>query len=208
MKKRMLVIILVTVVAVLALLALSVLIVNRIVVNKSSKSEITDCKNEYSISEKYDCIVVLGAGVKEDGTPSNMLEDRLRGAVEIYKLGVSEKIMLSGDFSGEHYDEVSAMVNYCLENGVPQDAIVRDEVGFSTFETMYNAVIENGYKKIIVVTQEYHLYRAIYIAQKLGAQADGFSTDYRSYFMQFKRDVREVFARYKDFFKVSFTKID
>ena len=203
----MLVITLVAVAALIALLSLSVFLVNRLVISKASKVEITDCKSEYSISEKYDCIVVLGAGLKEDGTPSNMLEDRLRGAVEIYNLGVSEKIMLSGDFSGEHYDEVSAMANYCIENGVPEDAIVRDEVGFSTFETMYNAVIENGYKRIIVVTQEYHLYRAIYIANKLGAQADGFATDYRSYFMQFKRDVREVFARYKDFFKVSFVRL-
>ena len=188
----------VLIISILALLFVFFIAINRAVV---SNAQIWRCDEEYSISPKYDCILVLGAGVKKDGTPSHMLEDRLRGAVELYKKGVSSKIIVSGDCSGEDYDEVSVMERYCLENGVPQSAIIRDDIGFSTYESVYNTVISAGYKRILIVTQEYHLYRAIYIAKRMGAEADGFATDYRSYFMQVKRDVREYFARVKDFIR-------
>jgi vancomycin permeability regulator SanA len=146
---------------------------------------------------------VLGAGVRADGTPSHMLEDRLRGAVALYEAGVSDVLLLSGDNSGEDYDEVSAMVRYCLEHGVPENAIVRDDIGFSTSESVYNTVRTLGYRDILVVTQEYHLYRAMYMIKRMGADADGFATDYRAYSMQIKRDVREYVARCKDFLKVN-----
>ena len=135
-----------------------------------------------------------------------MLEDRLKGAIELYEKGVSSKIILSGDCSGEDYDEVSSMKKFCIDNGVPEDAIVRDDKGFSTYETMENVVEKMGYKSVIVVTQKYHLYRSVYIARRMGADADGFSTDYREYIFwaQRKRDVRELVARIKDFFKVNF----
>ena len=89
------------------------------------------------------------------------------------------------------------------ENGVPKEAIVRDDIGFSTSESVYNAVRTLGYKNIMVVTQEYHLYRAMYMIKRMGAEADGFGTDYREYFLQIKRDIREYFARCKDFIKVN-----
>ena len=176
---------------------------NRNVVSGASLSSIVPCGSEGDITEKYDAIVVLGAGVKPDGTPSHMLEDRLRGAVALYKVGVSQKLILSGDNSGEDYDEVSAMVRYCIDAGIPTGAIIRDDIGFSTYETMYNVVSVMGYERIIVVTQEYHLYRAMYIAESMGAEVDGFSTDYRTYLWQIKRDVREYFARTKDFIKIN-----
>jgi vancomycin permeability regulator SanA len=98
------------------------------------------------------------------------------------------------------------MKKFCIDNGVPEDAIVRDDKGFSTYETMENVVEKMGYKSVIVVTQKYHLYRSVYIARRMGADADGFSTDYREYIFwaQRKRDVRELVARIKDFFKVNF----
>ena len=176
---------------------------NRRVVWSASLSSVVPCGSESEITEKYDAIVVLGAGVKPDGTPSHMLEDRLRGAVALYREGVSPKLILSGDNSGEDYDEVSAMVKYCIDAGVPENAIIRDDIGFSTYETMYNVVKDMGYKRIIAVTQEYHLYRAMYIADAMGAEVDGFSTDYRTYFGQIKRDIREYFARTKDFIKTN-----
>lgn len=176
---------------------------NAIVISRAKSSQIFKCGRESEITEKYDAIVVLGAGLKSDGTPSHMLEDRLRGAVEIYRAGVSEIIVLSGDNSGEDYDEVSAMVKYCVDAGVPLEDIVRDDIGFSTYETMYNVVCTMGYKRIIAVTQEYHMYRALYIAERMGAEADGFATDYRSYSWQIKRDVREIFARSKDLIKTN-----
>ena len=189
--------------AILVVLLALVAVVNRAVVWEASRSEIYDCNKEINIDKKYDCILVLGAGVRADGTPSHMLEDRLRGAVALYEAGVSDVLLLSGDNSGEDYDEVSAMVRYCLEHGVPESAIVRDDIGFSTSESVYNTVRTLGYRDIIVVTQEYHLYRAMYMIKRMGADADGFATDYRAYSMQIKRDVREYVARCKDFLKVN-----
>ena len=180
------------------------LVINRLVVWGAGRIIVGN--KDYSIDESYDAIVVLGAGLKADGTPSNMLQDRLTGAIELYKKGIAPKIILSGDCSGENYDEVSSMKKYCMDNGVPESDIVRDDNGFSTYETMENVVKIMGYKKIIVVTQKYHLYRSVYIARRMGADADGFSTDYRDYifFAQRKRDIREMAARFKDFFKVNF----
>jgi vancomycin permeability regulator SanA len=189
--------------AILVVLLALVAVVNRAVVWEASRSEIYDCNKEINIDKKYDCILVLGAGVRADGTPSHMLEDRLRGAVALYEAGVSDVLLLSGDNSGEDYDEVSAMVKYCLEHGVPENAIVRDDIGFSTSESVYNTVRTLGYRDILVVTQEYHLYRAMYMVKRMGADADGFATDYRAYSMQIKRDVREYVARCKDFLKVN-----
>ncbi|MBQ5633315.1 MAG: YdcF family protein [Clostridia bacterium] len=189
--------------AILVVLLALVAVVNRAVVWEASRSEIYDCNKEINIDKKYDCILVLGAGVRADGTPSHMLEDRLRGAVALYEAGVSDVLLLSGDNSGEDYDEVSAMVKYCLEHGVPESAIVRDDIGFSTSESVYNTVRTLGYRDILVVTQEYHLYRAMYMIKRMGADADGFATDYRAYSMQIKRDVREYVARCKDFLKVN-----
>ena len=187
--------------SIILLLFVFLIATNTLVVFNARSSQIIQCGSEDKITDKYDAIVVLGAGVRQDGTPSHMLEDRLRGAVELYRAGVSKVIILSGDNSGDDYDEVSAMVKYCVDAGVSLDDIVRDDIGFSTYETMYNVVCAMGYKNIIVVTQEYHMYRAIYIAKCMGAEADGFSTDYRSYSGQIKRDIREYFARSKDFIK-------
>ena len=202
MKKKM--IVLWISIAVLAFVLTLILTVNFIVVIGAGK--ITVGNKEYSIDKKYDAIVVLGAGLRPDGTPSNMLEDRLKGAIELYKKGVAPKIILSGDCSGEDYDEVSSMRKFCIDNGVSASDIIRDDAGFSTYETMDNVVNKMGYNKIMVVTQKYHIYRSVYLARRMGADADGFSTDYREYIFwaQRKRDVREFAARIKDFFKVNF----
>lgn len=189
--------------AILVVLLTFVVAVNRAVVWGASRSDIYDCNEEIALDKKYDCILVLGAGVRPDGTPSHMLEDRLRGAVALYEAGVSNVLLLSGDNSGDDYDEVSVMVEYCLEHGVPESAIVRDDIGFSTSESVYNAVRTLGYRDILVVTQEYHLYRAMYMVKRMGAEADGFATDYRPYSMQIKRDIREYVARCKDFIKIN-----
>ena len=193
-----------SVAAILTLLLLSALLINFLVIVGAGK--ITAGNKDYNIDKKYDAIVVLGAGLRSNGTPSNMLEDRLNGAIELYKKGIAPKIILSGDCSGADYDEVSAMKKFCIDNGVAESDIIRDDKGFSTYETMDNVVRSMGYKKIIVVTQKYHLYRSVYLARRMGADADGFSTDYRDYFFwaQRKRDVREFAARIKDFFKVNF----
>lgn len=146
-----------------------------------------------------DCIVVLGCQVRSDGTPSHMLEDRLKRGVALYELGASSKILMSGDHGTKGYDEVNTMKAYAIEAGIPTEDIFMDHAGFSTYETIYRAKEIFGAKKIIVVTQQYHLYRAMYIAKAAGLEVYGVAADYRSYSGQFSRDVREVLARIKDF---------
>lgn len=146
-----------------------------------------------------DCILVLGCLVKENGVPSDMLHDRLQRGVELFDLGAAPKLLMSGDHGREGYDEVDAMKRFAVDAGVASEHVFMDHAGFSTYESMYRARDIFQAKKIIIVTQEYHLYRAIYIAERLGMEAYGVSADYRAYYGQFNRDVREMLARVKDF---------
>lgn len=150
------------------------------------------------IEGDYDCIIVLGAGLRADGSPSNMLEDRIKTGVAILSAGKCNKMIMSGDNSRVEYDEVTSMKNYAVEAGVDSDVIYLDHAGFSTYESMYRAKEIFGVKKAIIVTQKYHLYRALYIAQSLGIEAVGVSADLRTYTNQPIREVREVIARVKD----------
>ncbi len=151
--------------------------------------------------KKADCILVLGAQVKPDGTPSHMLRDRLKKGIELYKAGAAPKILMSGDNGQQEYNEVKVMLEYAREAGVPDKDIFLDHAGFSTYESMYRAKEIFGAEKIIVVTQKYHEYRALYIGQRLGMNVEGVCTDPIEYMGQFNRDIREVFARDKDFFQ-------
>jgi len=145
-----------------------------------------------------DCILVLGCGVKPDGSPSDMLNDRLRRGVELYCAGAAPKLLMSGDHGREYYDEVNTMKAFAVEEGINSADVFMDHAGFSTYEGIYRAKEVFGVKSIIIVTQEYHLYRALYIAKSLGLDAYGVDADYRSYSGQTARDVREVLARVKD----------
>lgn len=146
-----------------------------------------------------DCILVLGCGVWDDGRPSHMLEDRLKRGLELFNLGASPKLLMSGDHGRTNYDEVNVMKSYAVEAGVASEAVFMDHAGFSTYESMYRAKEIFQAEKIIIVTQAYHLYRAIYIADSLGLEAYGVASDYRTYTGQQARDLREALARVKDF---------
>lgn len=149
--------------------------------------------------ENVDCILVLGCMVHEDGSPSHMLEDRIKKGIELYKLGAAPKLLMSGDHGKVDYDEVATMKRLAMEAGIPSEDVFMDHAGFSTYESMYRARDVFRAKKIIIVSQEYHLYRAIYSARQLGLDAYGVSSDYREYSGQWHRDLREVLARCKDF---------
>ena len=149
--------------------------------------------------ENVDCVLVLGCLVKNNGVPSDMLHDRLRRGVELYEVGAAPKLLMSGDHGREDYDEVAAMKKFAIEAGVPSTDVFMDHAGFSTYESIVRAKEVFQAEKIIIVTQEYHLYRAIYLAQQLGLEAYGVSSDYRSYYGQTGRDLREILARVKDF---------
>ena len=146
-----------------------------------------------------DCILVLGCLVHTDGDPSDMLEDRLRRGVALYDAGAAPKLLMSGDHGRDGYDEVDAMKRYAVEAGIPSADVFMDHAGFSTYESVYRAKEIFCADKILIVTQEYHLYRALYIARAMGIEAYGVSADYRGYLNQEARDLREVLARVKDF---------
>ena len=151
--------------------------------------------------EDVDCIIVLGAGLKSDGSPSDMLTDRLLTGIELVENGADAKLLLSGDNSGAYYNEVGAMLAFVSDKGIAEERVLLDNEGFSTFESICRAVEEFGAKKVIIVTQGYHLHRALYIARQFRLEAYGVSADLRSYRGQLYRDVREHLARVKDFYK-------
>ena len=174
----------------------ALLAVDAWVVGSTKRQILTEA--EAAALTDVDCIIVLGCKVWEDGTPSHMLEDRLRRGVALYKLGAAPKLLMSGDHGTAEYDEVDAMKTYAVDAGVPSENVFMDHAGFSTYETIYRARDIFCAKKVIIVTQEYHLHRALYIARELGLEAYGVGADYRSYYGQFARDVREILARVKD----------
>ena len=153
---------------------------------------------ETATLEDVDCIIVLGCQVRDDGTLSHMLRDRLMRGLEVYHAGAAPKLLMSGDHGRKEYDEVNAMKQYAIENGVPSEHVFMDHAGFSTYETVYRAKEIFEADKVIIITQEYHLYRALYIADKLGLEAYGVSADLNKYAVQSMRDFREVLARCKD----------
>lgn len=164
-------------------------------VKKSSKKYILTPETAGS---GYDCILVLGCGVYGD-TPSHMLEDRLLQGIELFENGASEKLLMSGDHGQKDYDEVNVMKDFAVERGIAPENIFMDHAGFSTYESMYRAKEIFQAEKILIVTQEYHLYRAIYDARAMGIDAYGVASDPRTYSGQLYRDIREILARNKDF---------
>lgn len=149
-------------------------------------------------SQSADCILVLGCGVKSL-TPSLMLRDRLDAAIRLYKTGVAPKLLMSGDHGEENYNEVGVMKAYAIEQGVPAEDIFMDHAGFSTYESLYRVKEIFGCQRVVVVTQKYHLYRALYLGNKLDINISGFSADTVRYAGQTYRDIREILARDKDF---------
>lgn len=148
--------------------------------------------------EGYDCVLVLGCGVWGD-TPSHMLEDRLLEGISLCQSGASKKLLMSGDHGRKGYDEVNVMKKFAVDRGIPSEDVFMDHAGFSTYESMYRAKEIFKAKKILIVTQDYHLYRAIYDARALGLEAYGVASNPRSYGGQLYRDIREILARNKDF---------
>ena len=143
---------------------------------------------EEAAKQDADCILVLGCGVRPDGTPSLMLTDRLETGIALYRAGAAEKLLMSGDHGTEDYDEVNTMKRIAKESGVPSTDIFMDHAGFSTYDSVYRAKEIFCAEKVIIVSQKYHLPRALYVAA-----AD---VSYRG---QSYREAREMLARAKDF---------
>jgi len=165
-------------------------------VKSTTKDKIISVEEAAELTE-FDCILVLGCWV-DNGTPSLMLRDRLERSVELYQVNAAPKLLMSGDHGQKDYDEVDAMKRYALEQGVPSEDVFMDHAGFSTYESVYRAKAVFGADKILIVTQNYHLSRALYIARALGVEAYGVAAKDVSYGGQTSRDLREVLARVKD----------
>ncbi len=148
--------------------------------------------------EKADAVLVLGAQVKPDGSPSKMLQERLDTGIMVYKLGLTDRMIMSGDHGREDYDEVNTMKNYAVSQGVPSEHIFMDHAGFSTYESMYRAKEIFQAENLIIVTQEYHIYRALYDAKAMEIRAKGVVCDTAVYSGDTYRKFRESVARVKD----------
>ena len=175
----------------------SLLIINSYVKAIGKDNVIT---SEAASDVDADCILILGAGGWNNNRPSPMLEDRLLEGINLYSNGATNKLLMSGDHGSKDYDEVNVMKDFAIERGVPSEDIFMDHAGFSTYESLYRAREVFKAEKIIIVTQEYHLYRALYTAEKLGLEAYGVASDPRKYAGQSYRELREILARVKDFF--------
>ena len=167
---------------------------------KSTEKRIITLK-ELKNQKNIDCIIVLGSGMIGE-KPTPILEARLTKGIELYNQNITSKIIMSGDHGKEYHDEVNLMKNYAIAKGVPSKNIFMDHAGFSTYESMYRAKEIFKVKKAVIVTQKYHIYRSIYIANKLGINAYGVITDPKEYNNYNYRELREFIARNKDYYKV------
>ncbi len=165
---------------------------------KASAADRILTAEEAAVLADVDCILVLGCYVSSSGVPSAMLHDRLTVGCELYHLGAAPKLLMSGDHGRSDYNEVSAMKQFAVADGIPSSDVFMDHAGFSTYESMYRARDVFEADRIIIVTQEYHLYRALYVAEQLGLEAYGVAADLQSYLHPVYHETRETLARCKD----------
>ena len=140
--------------------------------------------------------LVLGAGLWRDGTPTPVLHDRVATAVDLYNAGTVQKLLLSGDNPAENYNEPEAMRQLATQMGVPEQDIVLDYAGRRTYDSCFRAREIFQVEQAVVVTQQFHLHRALYLCNSLGVDAVGAVADKRSYRPQWQRfwQLREVAA--------------
>ncbi len=182
---------------VLALVILFVFIVNLNIV-ANTNDNIYSVNEIIKLSDNFDCILILGAGVRKDGSPTPMLNDRLSAGYEAFIAGKSSAILLSGDSEHASYTETVTMEKVLTEKGIKNDSIVSDGYGLSTYESIWRAKNVYGYQRILIVSQKYHLHRAIHIANELGLEAYGLDAALQGYAKQPIYNLREYLARIKD----------
>jgi vancomycin permeability regulator SanA len=170
-------------------------IINFFVVEIGERYEI-----DLNTNVEVDAVIVLGARVYDNGNVSPILRDRLIIGVEAIDKGISNRILLSGDHGSKDYDEVNSMREYVESLGISSDRIFMDHAGFSTYETMYRAKKIFQIESAIIVTQNYHLKRAVFNARMMGIEAYGIPSDRYVYAGSAYRETREKIARVKDFF--------
>ena len=187
---------------VLLVFLLILLVMRAVVVGSTAKNERSLKAITYDAQTSpyhYDAIIVPGCSVDRRKNPSPMLQYRLDRALELYQAGASDRILVSGDRSDDDYDEVGVMKSYLEARGVPSKKILTDEKGYSTYESIYRAASEYQIHNPLIVTQQYHLYRALYIADTWDMTATGVAAQDTSFsFGKIFRLIREWFAGLKD----------
>jgi SanA protein len=141
--------------------------------------------------------IVFGAGVTENGTPSTALRDRLMTAQKLYEKGIIRKIIISGDNSEKNHYETDVMQTYLLNHNIPQGSIIIDPDGTRTYETCRNAKDDLEIDEALLISQGFHLPRAIFLCNALGVESSGFSATQRDYLYGNIFKIREVFAIYR-----------
>lgn len=179
----------------------STIVINSYVV-KSQKNKVYISENISEIKD-VDYIMILGCGIWGD-KPSPMLKDRLLEGIEVAKKYEDAYIIVSGDNSGEDYNEVRVMRNFLIEEGIAENRILDDNIGFSTYESVYNLKYNFEAKNPVIVTQDFHIHRAIYIAHTMDLNAAGIIATSNHYVSEPYYFFRDFFARNKDFIKCFF----
>ena len=188
--KRIIIIIICIPVAVLLVLFMINLFV--VISTAGNIETVEQAASEYD----HDCAIVLGCSVRPDKTPSDMLKARLDAAVSLYeKTGC--KIVVSGDHEDQYYNEVKIMKEYLVGKGIPSEKIYMDHSGFSTYDSMYRLKYIFGVEKAVIITQRFHLYRALFIAEMLGMEATGVEADDVTPGNSYQNYMREIMARPK-----------
>ena len=159
------------------------------------------CRSDGSIDKDSRVGILLGASVRPSGDPSPVLEDRVITAYELLTEGKISKILISGDGNSKTYDEVLAISKYLIRKGVPEKALIYDKKGIDTFESMKNAKNLFNIQKAIIISQSFHLPRAVYLARGIGLESCGISSDRREYWL--KNWFREYFANVKAFINLT-----
>ncbi len=190
----------VKIIAIILLIVLLIPIIISCYIVNVSKSSI---QSEDKLANHYDIAIVLGCSVLRNGKPSLMLRDRLNKGIFLWTNGIVDKILITGDHN-DGYSEVDVMYKYLINSEVDKDSIIIDREGYSTSESLLNYHKNYAKKKAIIVTQQYHLYRSLYIAKKLNLDVIGVPADNINYRGQIFRELREVLARNKDFLKMNF----
>lgn len=147
-------------------------------------------------------VIVLGASVFSDGKLSGILQDRTNTAYDLFHQGKVKNFLVSGDHKTDDYNEVNAMANYLMEKGVPADKIKLDHAGFDTYDSMYRSKAVFGIKDAIIVTQDFHLPRAVFIAKNLDLPYKGLAAKNEFFQVSHKNKRRELFANFKALYEV------
>ena len=191
-KKKVLLIILL----ILFFILFGTVFINIYMIN-STKNQIVELED---LSDEYDAIIILGCRVNGD-SPSLMLARRLDMGLEVYNK-LHSKIILTGDHGKNDYDEVNVMRDYLINSNIDSQDIFLDHAGFNTYDSIYRAKYIFEAKKVVIITQKYHMYRALYLANQLDLDAVGIvANDIPQKFIMLKNEIREILSRDKNFFK-------